>query len=65
LSFALDKYYEEFYEDRIKAVHPNSRFGPAKFTPLYVDDLFMLYNDLLRTFEFLITGKPNSYAEFQ
>jgi hypothetical protein len=63
-SYRLDKYYEEFYEDRIKAVHPNSRFGPASFTPLYVDDLFMLYNDLLRTFEFLITGKPNAYEEF-
>jgi hypothetical protein len=63
-TYRLDKYYEEFYEDRIKAVHPNSRFGSASFTPLYVDDLFMLYNDLLRTFEFLITGKPNAYEQF-
>jgi hypothetical protein len=63
-TYRLEKYYEDFYEDRIKAVHPNSRFGPAMFSPLYVDDLYMLYNDLLRTFEFLITGKPNCHEEF-
>lgn len=64
-TYRLDKYYEDFYEDRIKAVHPNSRFGPAMFSPLCVDDLYMLYNDLLRTFEFLITGKPDCHADFQ
>lgn len=63
--YRLEKYYEPYYEDRIKAVHPSSRFGVAKFTPLYVDDLFMLYDDLLRNFEFLITGKINCYAEHQ
>jgi hypothetical protein len=57
----LDRYYAEYYDDRIKATHPNSRFGSAKFTPLYVDDLYMLYNDLLRNFEFCITGEPNCY----
>lgn len=63
--YRLEKYYEPYYEDRIRAIHPSSRFGEAKFTPLYVDDLFMLYNDLLRNYEFLITGKINCYAEFQ
>lgn len=63
-SYRLDRYYQDFYDDRIKALHPNSRFGTAKFVPLYVDDLYMLYNDLLRNFEFLITNKPNCYKEF-
>ena len=62
--YRLDKYYEEFYEDRIKAVHPNSRYGLAMFSPLNVDDLYMLYSDLLRTFEFLITGKPNCHEDY-
>lgn len=62
--YRLEKYYESYYEDRIKAVHPNSRFGIAKFTPLYVDDLYMLYDDLLRNYEFLITGKANCYREW-
>lgn len=64
-SYRLDKYYEAYYEDRIKAVHPSSRYGIFKFTPLYVDDLFMLYNDLLRNYEFLITGQANCYAEHE
>ncbi|MDO8413475.1 MAG: hypothetical protein Q7S51_06785 [Gallionellaceae bacterium] len=59
-----ERYYGEYYDDRIRAIHPNSRFGAAKFTPLYVDDLYMLYNDLLRTYEFLITGVPNSYMVY-
>lgn len=64
-SYRLDRYYEKFYDDRIKAVHPNSRFGKAIFAPHYVTDLFMLYNDLMRNYEFLITGKPNCYQEFK
>ena len=49
----------------LKAIHPNSRFGLDRFTPLHVDDLYMLYNDLLRNFEFLITGVPNCYIKYQ
>lgn len=62
--YRLERYYEAYYEDRIKAVHPSSRFGTAKFTPLYVDDLFMLYNDLLRNYEFLITGQVNCHEKY-
>lgn len=60
-----DRYFGEFYDDRIKALHPLSRFGTAKFVPLYVDDLFMLYNALLRTYEFLITGTPLYFRQFE
>lgn len=63
-TYRLDRYYGDFYDDRIKAIHPNSRFGSARFTPLHVDDLYMLYNDLLRNFEFLITGVPNCYTRY-
>jgi len=62
-SYRLDRYYQDFYDDRIKALHPDSRFGTAKFVPLYVDDLYTLYNNLLRNFEFLITNEPNSYRK--
>jgi hypothetical protein len=63
-SYRLDRYYQDFYDDRIKAIHPNSRFGTAKFVPLYTDDLYILYDDLLRNFEFLITNKPNNYENY-
>ena len=64
-NYRLDRYYSDYYDDRIKAVHPKSRFGLAKFTPLYVDDLYMLYDDLLRNFEFLITDVPNCFEKYQ
>lgn len=64
-TYRLERYYSAFYDDRIKAIHPNSRFGLARFTPLYVDDLYMLYNDLVRNFEFLITDVPNCYIKYQ
>ena len=64
VSYRLEKYYEEYYNDRIVAVHPSSRFGVAKFTPLYVADLYSLYDDLLRNYEFLITGRVNCYAQY-
>ena len=64
-SYRLDRYYEDFYDDRIRAVHPESRFGKAMFVPHYVDDLYILYNDLLRNYEFLITGKSECYQEFE
>jgi hypothetical protein len=63
--YRLDRYYEEFYDDRIKAVHPDSRFGKAMFATHYVTDLYMLYNDLMRNYEFLITGNPKCYQEFE
>lgn len=62
--YRLAAYYEEFYKDRIKTVHPKNRYGISKFVPLYVDDLYMLYNDLLRNYEFLITSKANCYLEY-
>lgn len=63
--YRLDRYYPDFYDDRIKALHPDSRFGTAKFVPLHVDDLYMLYNGLLRNYELLITGKPNCFKQYE
>lgn len=63
--YRLDRYYEDFYDDRIEAVHPHSRFGKSMFVPHYVTDLYMLYNDLMRNYEFLITGKPEYYQKFE
>lgn len=62
--YRLDRYYEEFYDDRIKAVHPKSRFGTAMYVPGYISDLYQLYNDLIRNYEFLITNKPNCYKNY-
>ena len=49
-------YFSAYYQDRIKALHPQSRFGIFPFAPLMVDDYFFLYEDLREVFVFLLTG---------
>ncbi|MFX0198723.1 MAG: hypothetical protein ACFFCW_21585 [Candidatus Hodarchaeota archaeon] len=51
------KYFEEYYEDRIKTVHPASRFGTFPQPPLAADDFYDLYSDLVAVYDFLITGR--------
>lgn len=51
------KYFEAFYEDRIKAIHPHSRYGISPYPPLAVDDFYDLRPDLIAVFVHLITGK--------
>ena len=50
------KYFEEYYEDRIKAVHPENRFGTFPDAPLSADDFYDLCDDLIGVYDFLITG---------
>ena len=52
----LKNYFEEFYESRIKSVHPESRFGIFPYAPLQVDDFYYLKNSLLEVFTYLLTG---------
>lgn len=51
------KYFGDFYDDRIKTVHPNSRFGVYPDAPLAADDYFDLYIQLRSVFDFLTTGR--------
>ena len=50
-----DGYFSDFYEDRIKALHPSSRFGTFAFAPLMADDFYHLCHDLVAIYPFLIT----------
>lgn len=49
-------YFRDYYEDRIRTVHPSNRFGDFAFPPLAADDFFDLRSDLLLVYVFLITG---------
>ncbi|MEX0845965.1 MAG: hypothetical protein WD022_11830 [Balneolaceae bacterium] len=49
-------YFEDFYEDRIKAVHPENRYGTYPDAPLAADDFYDLYKHLKCVYEFLVTG---------
>lgn len=57
--YRVDKYFEEYYEGRIKTMHPESRFGIFPHAPLMVDDFYHLADDLLEVYAFLLTGYVN------
>ena len=46
-SDAANKYFEEYYESRIKSLHPESRFGVFPHAPLMADDCYDLFNELI------------------
>lgn len=54
---STEHYFAGFYEDRIKSVHPASRYGTYPEPPLAADDFFDLYHSLQAVFKFLVTGK--------
>lgn len=51
-----ERYFEDFYEDRIKAIHPASRFGIFPDAPLEADDFYDLYDPLRAVYDYLISG---------
>ena len=55
----LDKYFEEYYEGRIKSMHPESRFGIFPHAPLIADDFYDLVDNLSEVYAFLLTGYVN------
>jgi hypothetical protein len=54
--FESDGYFEDFYDDRIRTVHPESRFGVYPGAPLDADDFYDLHDMLAPLYDFLITG---------
>ncbi len=56
---ATNKYFDYYYEQRIKTMHPNSRFGMFPHAPIMVDDFYDLYDALLEVYNFLICGYVN------
>lgn len=48
------KYYEDFYDSRVKTMHPGSRFGDMPYAPVMVDDRFHLRESLPSVFAYLV-----------
>ncbi len=48
------RYFEEYYEDRIRTLHPVSRFGEYPVPPLSYDDFYFLRDDLNSIFAKLV-----------
>ena len=52
----IEKYFQKFYEDRIKTLHPASRFGKTPFSPIMHSDFSHLRRSLREIFAYLVTG---------
>lgn len=48
------RYFGEFYEDRIRTLHPSSRYGTFVYAPIGRDDFYWLFRDLREVWRFLI-----------
>lgn len=51
------RYFEEFYDDRIRAFHPESRFGTFPYLPLSVSEGYQLARALRAVWRFLVLGR--------
>jgi len=49
------KFFEDYYEDRIKTFHPHSRLGTFAFPPLLASHAYGLRAGLINMFQYLIT----------
>ena len=54
--YASDGYFTDFYEERIKTLHPQSRFGVFPAAPLFADEYSQLNSSLETLYDFLLTG---------
>jgi hypothetical protein len=60
----LTGYFAEYYESRIKTVHPESRYGVFPHPPLMADDFYHLHGSLMEVYVYLLTGHVNkAYLE--
>jgi hypothetical protein len=48
-------YFEDYYKDRIKTIHPSSRLGVFAIPPLEADDYYFLRHGMVEVYHWLIT----------
>lgn len=53
------RYFEEFYEDRIRMLHPESRFGTFPYPPISMSEGYQLSKALREVWKLLILGLPS------
>jgi hypothetical protein len=56
-----EKFFEDDYENRIRAIHPANRFGAEAIPQYLADDFLELYDSLIPLFEFFVTEFPNDF----
>lgn len=50
------RYFEEFYDNRIRSMHPESRFGLFPHAPVMIDDFIHLRDSLVAIYTYLLSG---------
>lgn len=55
-----EKFFEDDYENRIRVIHPDNRFGAEARPQLLADDFLELNDVLIPYFRFLVTGVYHS-----
>lgn len=53
-----ERFFEDDYDNRIRAIHPANRFGAEAIPQLLADDFLELNDALIPLFEFLVTQLP-------
>lgn len=53
----LERYFAEYYDDRVATLHPESRFGVLPHAPLMADDYYHLRDSLRHLYVYLLTGE--------
>jgi len=51
-----DRYFQCYYESRIMAFHPSSRFGEFAHSPVIADDCYDLFDSLISVYRYLVCG---------
>jgi hypothetical protein len=51
-----EKYFHEFYEQRVMTLHPASRYGDLPYAPIMHDDISHLRRSLREIFAYLVLG---------
>lgn len=57
-----ERYFADFYEERVKTIHPASRFGVYPAAPLCADEYMQLLVSLIPIYEYLIVGRVPPHA---
>lgn len=62
---AIDRYFEEFYDQRVMTLHPASRFGDNPYAPLMHDDYHHLRSSIREILAYLAAGThgPDYYED--
>lgn len=61
-------YFGDFYVDRVRTMHPESRYGVSPYAPVSNCDAHTLFESLREVFRLLILGKvvdPKNYEELR